>query len=160
MQRLICAHSLVHLECTLGKHWCKVCHYRFLLVQNNASLLALKDINFIFCFYWLWKVLMEDRMLPTPSSSVKPIITYHIKLISILAQSISLMSSTTDKGVCDSVTWRHSKGWCNDLDWKINRNKGPLVWTFLQLEWPLGVVSEWHRLWSPFPLKMISTNDL
>lgn len=55
------------------------------------------------------------------------------------------MSSTTDKGVCDSVTWRHSKGWCTDLDWKINGNKRLLVWTSLQLEWPLGVVSEWQR---------------
>lgn len=69
---------------------------------------------------------MEGGKLPAPFSSVESS-SLIMKLISSLAQSISLMSSTTDKGVCDSVTWRHSKGWCTDLDWKINGNKSALV---------------------------------
>lgn len=52
------------------------------------------------------------------------------------------MSSTTDKSIHGSVIWRHSNGWCNDLDWKIKRNKSPLVLTFLQPEWPLEAMTQ------------------
>lgn len=37
------------------------------------------------------------------------------------------MLSISDKSVRDLVIWRYSKDWCNDLDWKINRNKSFLV---------------------------------